>query len=179
MSETAAPDLGQQARDLLDSIRYVVLATVDADGRPRTSPVYFTPSGYQDLYWVSYDDTHHSQNLGRDPRASGVVLDSTLPPGEGSAVYVTGTAREVGPDDLPAALPRAFDPEGRGGRRFSVDELTDEDGLRLWVLHVEAWEVHVGAGHPVLGTGHDRRVAVDPRRVGGVTGAGGSGTPLP
>jgi hypothetical protein len=160
---SAAPDLDQQARDILDSIRYVVLATIDEDGRTRTSPVYFTPSGYEDLYWVSYADTHHSHNLARDSRLSGVVFDSTRPPGEGSAVYVTGAAREIPADELAEHLPRAFDPEGRGGRRFSPEELTGDDDLRLWALHVERWEVHIGANHPVLGTGRDRRVSVDPR----------------
>jgi Pyridoxamine 5'-phosphate oxidase len=163
MSDNGAPDLDQLARDVLEAVRYVVLGTVDADGRTRTSPVYFTPHDHRDLYWVSYADTHHSQNLARDPRLSGVVFDSTRPPPETSAVYVAGTAREIPADQLAVHLPRAFDPEGRGGRRFSQAELTDDDGLRLWVLRVEAWEVHVRAGHPTLGTGHDRRVAVDPR----------------
>ena len=164
MTSETAPDLDQQARDILDRIRYVVLGTIDEDGRTRTSPVYFTPSGYEDLYWVSYAGTHHSDNLARDSRLSGVVFDSTRPPGEGSAVYVTGTAREIPAAELAEHLPRAFDPESRGGRRFSPEELTDDDGLRLWVLHVERWEVHVRGGHPVLGTGRDRRVDVDPRR---------------
>jgi len=119
--------------------------------------------GYEDLYWVSYADTHHSRNLTRDGRLSGVVFDSTRPPGESSAVYVTGTAREVPVDELAEHLPTAFDPDGRGGRRFSAEELSEDDGLRLWVLRVEGWEVHVRAGHPTLGTGRDRRVAVDPR----------------
>jgi hypothetical protein len=163
MTAAISPDLGQLARDVLDSVRYVVLATVDADGRTRTSPVYFTPYRYEELYWVSYADTHHSANLVRDARLSGVVFDSTRPPGQSSAVYVTGTARELSSADLDEHLPRAFDPEGRGGRRFTHGEVSDDDGLRLWVLHVAQWEVHVPAGHPTLGTGHDRRVAVDPR----------------
>jgi hypothetical protein len=37
------------ARDVLDSIRYVVLGTIDEDGRTRTSPVFLTPHGYEDL----------------------------------------------------------------------------------------------------------------------------------
>ena len=56
MSETAAPDLNAMAREVLDRIRYVVLGTIDEDGRTRTSPVYFIPHGYEDLYWVSHPD---------------------------------------------------------------------------------------------------------------------------
>jgi general stress protein 26 len=164
MSEaTAAPDLDQMARDVLDSVRYVVLGTIDEDGHTRTSPVYFTPHGYQDLYWVSDRSTHHSGNLHRDPRLSGVVFDSSRPPGETTAVYVTGVAREVPDDELAQRLPVAFDPERRGGRRFDTEEVTGDSDLRLWVLRVATWEVHIGAGHPTLGTGKDRRVPVDPR----------------
>ena len=75
MTETPAPDLDAMARVVLDRIRYIVLGTIDDDGRTRTSPVYFTPHSYQDLYWVSHPDTHHSHNLRRDHRLSGVVFD--------------------------------------------------------------------------------------------------------
>jgi hypothetical protein len=155
-------DLRAMARDVLDHVRYVVLGSVDPDGRTRVSPVYFTAHRYADLYWVSHPDTQHSANLTRDDRVSGVVYDSTLPPGEGRAVYVGGRAREIVDHELDEHLPMAFDPR-RGGRAFASDELAGAADLRLWVLHVEAWEVHIPAGHPTLGTGRDRRLAVDPR----------------
>jgi hypothetical protein len=162
--ESAAPELAAMARDVLDRIRYVVLGTIDEDGRPRTSPVYFVPHGYQDLYWVSNPASHHSRNLERDNRLSGVVFDSTVPPGPDTrAVYVTGTASEVPADALAQHLPRAFDPD-RGARAFTAEELTGEAALRLWVLHVDGWEVHIRGGHPTLGTGPDRRMPVDPRK---------------
>jgi hypothetical protein len=153
-------DLRAVARDVLDDVRYVVLGTVDPDGRPRLSPVYFCPHRHIDLYWVSHPHTHHSANLGRDDRATGVVFDSTVAPGAGRAVYVAGRAREIPADELAARCEVAFDP-GRGARAFRPDELTGAADLRLWVLHVGTWEVHVPAGHPILGTGRDRRVLVD------------------
>jgi hypothetical protein len=158
-------DLAAVARDVLDRIRYVVLSTIDGDGRTRTSPVYFVPHGYQDLYWVSNPASHHSRNLDRDNRLSGVVFDSTVAPGpEARAVYVTGTARRVPFDEFAQHLPRAFDPR-RGGRAFTAAELTGDADLRLWVLHVDCWEVHIGSDHATLGTGTDRRLPTDPRRV--------------
>jgi Pyridoxamine 5'-phosphate oxidase len=162
--EPTTPDLDQVARDTLDGIRYIVLGTIDEDGTPRTSPVFFTPHGYEHLYWVSHPDTHHGHNLARDDRVSGVVFDSTRPPGQSDAVYLTGTAREIPEGELDGHLPVAFDPEKRGGTRFTAADVTGEADLRLWVLQVDSWEVHVRAGHPQLGTGRDRRVAVDPRR---------------
>jgi hypothetical protein len=162
--ETEAADLASMARDVLDRVRYVVLGTIDEDGRVRTSPVYFVPHGYQDLYWVSNPTSHHSHNLERDNRLSGVVFDSTVPPGPDTrAVYVTGTAREIDADEFGQHLPRAFDPD-RGARAFTAEELTGDADLRLWMLHVDSWEVHIRGGHPTLGTGTDRRLPVDPRR---------------
>jgi nitroimidazol reductase NimA-like FMN-containing flavoprotein (pyridoxamine 5'-phosphate oxidase superfamily) len=157
-------DLAQAARDVLDGVRYVSLGTSDEDGRPRVSPVFFVPRDHRRLYWVSYDDTHHSANIARDERVSGVVFDSTIPPGpDQRAVYVVGRAEEVPAGELDEHLPHAFDPGRRGGRSFSHDELTDpDDRLRLYVLHVETCEVHVRAGDPELGTGRDRRIPVRP-----------------
>jgi nitroimidazol reductase NimA-like FMN-containing flavoprotein (pyridoxamine 5'-phosphate oxidase superfamily) len=164
MSDEAEITLAAEARDVLDRIRYVALGTIDKDGTPRTSPVYFVPYKYRELYWVSNPESHHSRNLERDNRVSGVVFDSTLPPSpDARAVYLTGTAREVSAAELTQHLPRAFDPE-RGGRTFTAEELTGDAHLRLWMLHVDSWEMHIGAGHPRLGTGTDRRLPVDPAR---------------
>ena len=161
--ETAAPDLRAMAREVLDEQRYIVLGTIDADGRPRVSPVYFTPHRHTDLYWVSHPGTHHSANLAarRPGDRRGLRLD--VGARTRRAVYVDGRAREIPADELDAHCPVAFDP-ARGGRAFAPAELTGTADLRLWVLHVESWEVHIPAGHPTLGTGRDRRVPIDPRR---------------
>lgn len=163
MSDATAALLAAMARDVLDRIRYVVLGTIDEDGRTRTSPVYFVPHGYQDLYWVSNPASHHSHNLERDNRLSGVVFDSTVPPGPDTrAVYVTGTAREIQAHILAQHLTKAFDPD-RGARAFTAEELSGDADLRLWMLHIHSWEVHIRGGHPTFGSGTDRRIPVDPR----------------
>jgi nitroimidazol reductase NimA-like FMN-containing flavoprotein (pyridoxamine 5'-phosphate oxidase superfamily) len=161
-ADTAAPALAATARNVMDRIRYMVLGTIDEDGCTRTSPVYFVPPRYRDLYWVSSPTSHHSHNLKRDNRLSAVIFDSTVPPGpDQQAVYVAGTAREVQPAALAKHLPRAFRPE-RGARAFTAEELTGEADLRLWVLRVDRWEVHISGAHPTLGSGTDRRTPVDP-----------------
>jgi predicted pyridoxine 5'-phosphate oxidase superfamily flavin-nucleotide-binding protein len=45
------PDLNAMARRAIDANRYTTLATVDPDGRPRLSPVYYTAARYTDFYW--------------------------------------------------------------------------------------------------------------------------------
>ncbi len=79
-SDTAAPALAATARDVMDRIRYMVLGTIDEDGCTRTSPVYFVPHRYRDLYWVSTPTSRHSHDLERDNRLSAVIFDSTVPP---------------------------------------------------------------------------------------------------
>jgi uncharacterized pyridoxamine 5'-phosphate oxidase family protein len=155
--------LRDMARRVLDGNRYLVLGTVEDDGRPRLSPVYFVAARYEALYWVSSPDAQHSRNLRSRPDVQIVVFDSSRMPGEGEAVYVSARAREVPEDELPELLPEAFDPEGRGGRAFSVDELSGDGDLRLYVATASAYDVHVRGSHPTHGTGIDRRLPTDPR----------------
>jgi nitroimidazol reductase NimA-like FMN-containing flavoprotein (pyridoxamine 5'-phosphate oxidase superfamily) len=156
-------ELNEMARQVLDSNRYLVLGTVEDDGSPRLSPVYFTPARYRDLYWVSSPDARHSQNVRARPEVQIVVFDSSTLPGQSEAIYLSATAREVPRDELTeAVLDAAFDPETRGGRAFSVDELSGSGDLRLYVATATTYEVHVRGSHPTHGTGIDRRMPADP-----------------
>jgi nitroimidazol reductase NimA-like FMN-containing flavoprotein (pyridoxamine 5'-phosphate oxidase superfamily) len=92
---TAAPDLATVARSIIDSSRYMVLATADESGRPWASPVWFARDGYAAYYWVSLLDTRHSRNLGVRADLSIVIFDSGAAVGTGQAVYMEATGREV------------------------------------------------------------------------------------
>jgi Pyridoxamine 5'-phosphate oxidase len=155
-------ELRQMARRVIDGNRYLVLGTVEDDGRPRLSPVYFTPARYRDFYWVSSPDARHSRNVRERPDVQIVVFDSSVLPNQGEAVYLEARAREVPADELPDVVGEAFDPDTRGGRAFAVEELSGDGDLRLYVATATAYDVHVRAGHPTHGTGIDRRVATDP-----------------
>lgn len=142
-----ATDLDAQVREIVDRVAYLVLATIDPDGRPRTSPVYFSHDGYDDLYWVSAPDSQHSRNLLRDPRAAGVIFDSSVPPGAGaSAAYVTGTAREIPEFELERRCERAFHRLVGTARPMKPAELSGEAPLRLYLMEVEVWEAHLPGG---------------------------------
>jgi nitroimidazol reductase NimA-like FMN-containing flavoprotein (pyridoxamine 5'-phosphate oxidase superfamily) len=154
-------ELVEMARRVLDANRYLVLGTVEPDGRPRLSPVYFVPARHRDLYWVSSPDARHSRNVRERPDVQIVVFDSSTEPGQSEAVYLTATAREVPAEELPDLVGEAFDPETRGARAFTVDELSGDADLRLYVATATAYDVHVRGSHPTHGTGIDRRVAID------------------
>lgn len=158
----ADDELAEMARRVIDGNRYLVLGTVESDGRPRLSPVYFTPARYGDFYWVSSPEAQHSRNVRDRPDVQIVVFDSSVLPNHSEAVYMSATARQVPDEELPALVGEAFDPDGRGGRAFTPEELSGDGDLRLYVATATSYDVHVRGGHPTHGTGIDRRVATDP-----------------
>jgi nitroimidazol reductase NimA-like FMN-containing flavoprotein (pyridoxamine 5'-phosphate oxidase superfamily) len=154
------PDLNEMARRVIDANHYMTLATTDPGGRPRLSPVYYTPARYTDFYWVSSPEAQHSRNLAERPETEIVIFDSTVPAGQGEAVYITATAAVVPDDELEARCPEAFRTTA-GARRFTADDLRG-GALQLYVAHTRSCEVHIAAHHPVHGRGVDTRQPADP-----------------
>jgi hypothetical protein len=153
-------DLNALARRVIDTNQYMTLGTTDPGGRPRLSPVYYTPARYSDFYWVSVPDAQHSLNLAERPEAEIVIFDSTAPAGRGEAVYLDTIATAIPDDRLETVCPEAFRTT-TGGHRFTPADLRAGD-LRLYVAHVRSCEVHVPGSHPVHGRGTDTRQPADP-----------------
>jgi hypothetical protein len=154
------PDLDALARRVIDTNQYMTLGTTDPDGRPRLSPVYYTPARYRDLYWVSSPAAQHSLNLADRPEAEIVIFGSTAPVGQGEAVYLSTTATEVPGHELEAVCPEAFRTTP-GSHRFTPAGLRGGD-LCLYVARVRSCEVHVPGRHPVHGRGLDSRQPANP-----------------
>ncbi|HEX5117567.1 MAG TPA: pyridoxamine 5'-phosphate oxidase family protein [Pseudonocardiaceae bacterium] len=113
-----APDLDATARRVIDRNLYLILGTLDPDGRPRLSPVHYTAARYSDFYWVSSPHAHHSRNLAERPDVEIVIFDAGAGIGTGDAVYFAATAREIGEDE-PRPAPRRSAPRAarvRSGR---------------------------------------------------------------
>ena len=157
-------DLDAMARRVISANHYMTLATTDPGGRPRLSPVYYTPARYSDFYWVSSPRAQHSRNLADRPEAQIVIFDSTAPAGRGEAVYITATTRAVPDGELEAVCPEAFR-TAAGARPFTPDDLRGGE-LRLYVAHARSCEVHVAAHHPAHGRGIDTRQTADPTSGG-------------
>ena len=154
------PDLDELARRVIDGNQYMTLGTTGPDGRPRLSPVYYTPARYTDLYWVSAPGAQHSLNLADRPEAEIVIFGSTAPVGQGEAVYLDTVAAQVPDDQLETVCPEAFR-AAPGAHRFTPAELRDGD-LRLYVAHIRSCEVHVPGRDPAHGRGLDSRQLADP-----------------
>jgi hypothetical protein len=155
------PDLDALARRVIEGNHYMTLATREPDGRPRLSPVYYTPARYADFYWVSSPEARHSRNVAADPGVEIVIYDSTVAVGAGEAVYLSARARLVPDDELEAVCGEAFRTTA-GAEPFTPDELRGDAPLRLYVAHATSWEVHVPGRDPVHGRGLDSRQPADP-----------------
>lgn len=125
-------DLGAIARSILDANLYMTLATVDGDGRPWASPVFYAAAGYTELYWMSSPEVAHSRNLAQRPRVSIVVFDSQVPAGTGQAVYMAATAEQLAGADVERGVEVYPGPARRGGRPVTPQELRAPAAYRLY-----------------------------------------------
>ena len=102
--EDAALDPRGLALSLAAENAYLTLATVDADGLPWASPVWFAARDLDLFVWASKPAARHSRNIEQNPRVSLLVFDSGKLPGEGSALYVSADAELVRDADFDEAL---------------------------------------------------------------------------
>lgn len=87
-------DLGALARSIVDTNRFMTLATADESGLPWASPVWYAPADYRELYWVSSPEARHSRNLAQRPQLAIVIFDSHEP-GGWKALYMSAVAEQL------------------------------------------------------------------------------------
>ena len=152
--ERQQKDLDAVAREIIDANRYMTMATADGDGRPWAAPVWYAHQGYTEFFWVSRPGARHSRNLAGRPEVGIVIFDSTVPEGEGQAVYVEALAGEVdgaGRERGIGIVSRRSEASGAGP--WGVEDITGPAPFRLYRARAEQ--------HFVLGA-HDQRIAVQP-----------------
>lgn len=121
------------ARAIVDTNRFMTLATADGDGRPWASPVWYAHRAYTDFVWVSKPGALHSRNLAARPEVGIVIFDSTVVPGEAEAVYVEASAREVNDaerDEAVAVFSRRSQADGLA--EWTVADVTAPARHRLY-----------------------------------------------
>jgi hypothetical protein len=89
-------ELAGRARRTMEQIANASLATVSLDGRPWNSPLYVAFDSTLTFYWSSQVNAAHSANIAVNQNVALVIFDSTAADDSGHAVYVSGTARELG-----------------------------------------------------------------------------------
>jgi PPOX class probable F420-dependent enzyme len=115
----------EPTRGLLDGKNFAIVATVNPDGSPHTSVVWFKRDG--DTLLLSTTETRiKARNLARDPRVSLSIFDTTNPY---SSVDIRGTA-ELTVDEN-KALPKTL-----SQRYLGQDPPPEPDELTRLIVRV-------------------------------------------
>lgn len=154
----AGTDPGTEAREIIDTNLYMVLATADESGRPWASPVYYAHSGYAEFFWVSSPEATHSRNIAVRSEVSIVIFDSKVPIGSGQGVYMSAAAGEAAGADLERGI-GVFSrrSQATGGVAWSADDVREAAALRLYRAAAAQHSMLAKDGAP------DHRVVVEVR----------------
>jgi uncharacterized protein YhbP (UPF0306 family) len=145
----------QQAHRVVEALRYVVLATADADGRPWASPVYFAADGLTTFWWVSSPASTHSRNIAARADVALTVFDSTQAVGTGLGVYAPAIARRVDDADVSRQVQTYSDRSVTDGAGAWDHRRLADSGLALYRADVTELSL-------LPGRGIDRRTALQP-----------------
>ena len=113
--------LPDRRKSLLDSPVFIVVGTIQPDGRPQMSQVWVKRDGDQILFSTTVD-RRKKKNLDRDPRVSVIVQDPEMPYVYGE---VRGTAEFTtqGAKDLSDELSMKY--TGKKYAEFNPDSVND------------------------------------------------------
>lgn len=84
-----------QAKQILDKIPFMHIASVSGEGMPRNSPVWVAYDKNYTFFWKSSKDSQHSKNIHTNPNVYVVVTDYDIKRG----VYMEGKAYELNDED--------------------------------------------------------------------------------
>lgn len=85
----------KQAKEVIESIRYLNIASICDDGKPWNTPVYISYDSNLNFWWMSWKDNQHSKNVRANSQVFCTIYDSQVREGEGFGVYFQGHAFEV------------------------------------------------------------------------------------
>jgi hypothetical protein len=139
----------QAVRDIIEASRYLVLATADATGRPRSSPVYFAHIGFTEFLWVCSPEATHSVNIAVRPEVGIVVFDSQAAIGAGQGVYMSAAATLLEEGEVARGI-EAFSSRSaaHGSRGWASQDVRRGAGLRLYRATADSHWILAKDGRP-------------------------------
>ena len=97
-------DPNKRAKEIIERVPYVTIATVTKDGLPWNAPVFAAHNKEYNFYWGTYRNSQKSVNIRGNKNVFLVIYDSTAAPGKGEGVYIKATAMELeDPKEIEAA----------------------------------------------------------------------------
>ena len=91
-------------RELLDDQNYLCLATVDTQHKPWTSPVSYVCDDDFSIYFISYIESRHAQNIRNNREIALSIYNSEQTPRSTLGVQASGFAEMIDEDTMPVTL---------------------------------------------------------------------------
>jgi nitroimidazol reductase NimA-like FMN-containing flavoprotein (pyridoxamine 5'-phosphate oxidase superfamily) len=125
-----------RAREIIEKVRYITVATVTPDGRPWGTPVFAAYDDRYNFYWKSMADAVHSRNIRENPNIYFTIYDSTAAPGAGSGVYCTAQAAELSEiSEIEKAIMLVYERKHSISR--TVGEFLNDSPARMYIARPE------------------------------------------
>lgn len=83
------------AKNIIEKIPYITIASITPDGKPWNSPVFAVPDDQYNFIWNSSTESQHSKNISANKNVFIVIYDSKVLVGDGKGVYIEAEAKEI------------------------------------------------------------------------------------
>lgn len=151
-------DLNSKAKEIIEKIWYITIATISKDGLPWNSPVYCAHDKNYNFYWASWKKNQHSKNIKENNKVFIVIYDSTVAEGKGRGVYIKAKAYELNDKkDITHALSYLYGRKNKAPR--SALEFMGKYPRRVYKVVPE--KVWINIDGEVNGNYVDKRVEVN------------------
>ncbi|MES2006662.1 MAG: pyridoxamine 5'-phosphate oxidase family protein [Patescibacteria group bacterium] len=148
----------QRAKEIIEKIIYVTIASISEDGMPWNAPVFATYDENYNFYWGTNRDSQKAKNIRNNKNVFLVIYDSTVPAGEGEGVYVKATAQEiVDPQEIEFA--HSLLQKRRPVPYWKLEEVQGNGPIRLYKAVPE--KIWMNDGERVNGTYVDSRKEIE------------------
>lgn len=88
-------DLNNRAKEIIESINYITIASVTPEGKPWNSPVFYAYGKSYNFYWGTHRDSQKAKNISVNNDVFLVIYDSTVKAGAGEGVYIQAKVTEL------------------------------------------------------------------------------------
>ena len=131
---TAFMNQADKARAVIDNNNHMTIATINADGKPWITPVFYVHDDHFSLYWVSYKESKHSKNIQSNPDVAISIYGSVPPDNEIDAVYIEAEATQL--EDEADVLPAIAVLAGRiQEEKYMIKFPKDVMGEAAWRIY--------------------------------------------
>jgi general stress protein 26 len=127
------------AKELLRSMRFVSVATVNEDGSPHNSPLFFIPDpNLEYFYWGSHPESLHSINVLRTGKLFAVIYD------ERGGLYIEAENGHIlEGEDLEKALEVHNSVRARYNKKpLTLEYYSGNNPQRMWVAKIVRFSIN-------------------------------------